>query len=268
MFVRRKKVKGGSRAVNATIAAIDSNLSSRHYLDSNPPAAAGSVEVENRAVNTEDLSMKTGADDAKTDNEIFTWMPSLALGLYPHYMGLGDSYRLATASSMEKPLEMQWDRYQSFWQAQFRRMFRVVIEFSNEFGGTDYETTSVVTMDRITEFDLDGAASGIGQMFRDVFQPALDNKLLDRDVYQAVVAFMVNYTLEALGGNDLSQALQVDQAKKRDAGDNGADSTGDETQESAPPQARAMIQVMQNYLDGAVPLDDAMMFLQETVQGE
>jgi hypothetical protein len=268
MFVRRKTVKGGSRAVNATISAINTNVNRNRYLDSNAAAAAGSVEVENRAVNTEDLPMRTGADDAKTDNEIFTWMPSLALGLYPHYMGLGDSYRLATASSMEKPLEMQWDRYQSFWQAQFRRMFRIVIEFKNEFGGTDFDTTATVTMDRVTEFDLDGAADGIGKMFTDVFQPALDAGLLDPDVYSALVGFMVNYTLEALGGNDLSQSLQVQQAQKSDAGDSGAQPTGNETQESVPPGARVMIQALQNYLDGAVPKEDTIAFLMEEIQGE
>jgi hypothetical protein len=268
MFVRRKTHKGGSRAQAAIINTIASNVSRNNYLDSNRAPAAGSVEVENRAVTTEDLNMKTGADDAKTDNEIFTWMPSLALGLFPHYMGLGDSYRLATASSMEKPLEMQWDRYQSFWQAQFRRMYRIVIEFSNEYGGTDFDTTATVTMDRVTEFDLDGAASGIGQMFRDVFQPALDSGILDADVYNALVNFMVNYTLEALGGNDLAQSLQVKQAKKQKAGGNGAKPAGGEAQESIPPGARVMIQAMQNYLDGAVPLGDTIDFLMEEIQGE
>lgn len=268
MFVRRKTVKGGSRAVDSVISSVATNVSRNRYLDSNKAAAAGSVEVENKAVDTEDLPMRTGADDAKTDNEIFTWMPSLALGVFPHYMGLGDSYRLATATSMEKPLEMQWDRYQSFWQAQFRRMFRIVIEFSNEFGGTDFDTTATVTMDRVTEFDLDGAADGIGQMFRDVFQPALDGGQLDPDVYSALVAFMVNYTLEALGGNDLAQALQVEQAKKETGRGNGSEPAGDETQESAPPGARVMIHALQNYISGAVSREDTIDFLREEIQGE
>lgn len=268
MFVRRKTHKGGSRAQAAIIDSIASNVSRSRYLDSNPAATAGSVEVENKAVTTEDLNMRTGAEDAKTDNEIFTWMPSLALGVYPHYMGLGDAYRLATSQSMEKPLEMQWDRYQSFWMAQFRRMVRIVLEFSNEFGKTNFKTGAVVTMDRLTEIDLDGASQGIGRIFADVFQPAMDSGQMDRGTYQALVNFVVTYTLEALGGNDLAQKIQVDQAKNPD-GDKGP-AGNDETREHLPAQAWVMLRAMQNYLDGAVGYGDTVGFLKEVLeeQGE
>jgi hypothetical protein len=258
MFVRRKTHKGGSRAQRAIIDTVASNANRYRYLDSNPAAAAGSVEVENAAIKTEDLPMRTGADDAKTDNEIFTWMPSLALGVYPHYMGLGDAYRLATSTSMEKPLEMQWDRFQSFWMAQFRRMVRIVLEFANEFGKKKFETGAVVTMDRLTEIDLDGASAGIGRMFSDVFQPALDAGVMDADTYQALVNFTVTYTLEALGGNDLAEQIQLDQAKKKE------EEPKTETQE---PQAemsattKMLTEAMANYLDGTVGIDDTVAFL-------
>lgn len=253
MFVRRKTVASGSRGVKSVIESIASNLSRTNYLDSNPAAAAGSVEVENKAVQTEDLPMTTGAGDAKTDNEIFTWMPSIALGVFPHYMGLGDAYRLATATSMERPIEMQFDRYQSFWQAQFRRMGKIVISFHNQFNRTSYDTSVIVTMDRLTEIDLDGASTGIGRIFDSVFQPALDSGILSPTVYGQVVDFIVNYMLEALGGNDVAQEIANSwEGQKESAAD-------------VQPQSRVMIHALTNYLDGSASLPDTMRFLREVM---
>ena len=71
MFVRRKQVAGGSRAVNSVSAQLQSALSRTQGRDTNAPPYSGSVEVENEAVRTTDLPMTTGASDAKADNELF-----------------------------------------------------------------------------------------------------------------------------------------------------------------------------------------------------
>lgn len=100
-FVRRRTVKGGTRAVEAVRNAVRSSLVTSGVLDTNPPPAAGAEDITNQAITTEDLPMKTGASDAKTDGEMFTWMVGLSGRLFPHYLGLGDSYRLATACYSE-----------------------------------------------------------------------------------------------------------------------------------------------------------------------
>lgn len=255
MYVRKMIAKSGSRGVQSVISTIASNLSRNQYLDRNPPATAGSTLVHNAAIDSEELPMRTGADDAKTDNEMFTWFPSLALGLYPHYAGLGDAYRLATATSMEKPLEMQWDRYRSFWTAQFRRMVRIVLEFSNMFTGTKFDTGSVVTMDRITEIDLDGASSGISRIFSDVFQPALDSGIMNAKTYGAVVQFVVTYFLEALGGNDLAQKINVKLAQEE------KEEGVSKPQEEMSAQSKMMVEAMRNYLEGTISRDDTIAYL-------
>jgi len=97
MYVRRLRMAGGSRNVKSVANQIASHLSATNYQETNPAAAAGSTFLHNRATDYEDLPMRTGADDAKTDEEMFAWMPILAYGLFPHYAGKGDAYRLATA---------------------------------------------------------------------------------------------------------------------------------------------------------------------------
>jgi hypothetical protein len=102
MYVQKIKAKGGSRAVDAVRNRLQSNLTQTNYLDTNPPAAAGATWIENEAATLERLPMGTGASDAKTDGEALHMMACLGLGLFPHYAGAGDAYRLATASAMER----------------------------------------------------------------------------------------------------------------------------------------------------------------------
>lgn len=97
MYVRKATVKGGSRAVDSVIANLRSALSSTQAVETNPPAVAGSTLVENQAVTTTDFPMTTGASDAKVDELMFLRQAALSGGVYPHYMGAGDAYRLATA---------------------------------------------------------------------------------------------------------------------------------------------------------------------------
>jgi len=71
MYVRHKKVKGGSRALNSVKSTIQSQLSQSQYYDSNPPSAAGGVELDNAAITTTEKPMTTGASDAKEDGRSF-----------------------------------------------------------------------------------------------------------------------------------------------------------------------------------------------------
>lgn len=96
-FVRRYKVSGGTRAVDSIRSTLMSALQSGSTTESNYPPIAGSSEILNRAIDAQDLPLQTGAIDAKTDSEMFAWFALLAGGIYPHYGGQGDAFRLATA---------------------------------------------------------------------------------------------------------------------------------------------------------------------------
>lgn len=208
MYVNKLKVDGGQRAVDAMRSRIQSALSSTNYSDSNPPAAAGSTWVENRAAELSRLDLGTGASDAKTDGEALAWMSGLAGGLFPHYLGMGDAYRLATATSMETPLLRQFSRYQKFWSAQFRRMARVVLWAAETYGDQKFETTEVdVSTDRLVETDLPGLVQSLGSAFRDMVTPYVESGVMPTDAAQALLIEAWTLILQAVGVDDPADVI-------------------------------------------------------------
>jgi len=102
MYVNKLKAQTGSRGISALKAQIQSSMvTSGQTYDTNPPAPAGSTWLENEAVDLERLGQGTAAGDAKVDGEGLLMMAGLGGGLYPHYLGAGDAYRLATACYSE-----------------------------------------------------------------------------------------------------------------------------------------------------------------------
>ena len=173
MYVRRKTVTGGSRAVSAVRDNIRSRLSSTNPIETNPAAIAGSTEIENTAVTSTDLPMTTGASDAKSDHEMFAWMAVLSGGIFPTTAGL-DTSRWATALAMDKTQAVQWKRYQTFLSAQFKKMVKIVLLFRE--GATkgsvtfvDYDAT--VSIDTLSLVDLPGLVTPLASFSRDAIQP-------------------------------------------------------------------------------------------------
>lgn len=100
MLVEKVKVKGGSRAVDAVRARLESSLvnsASSTGIEQNPKPAAGSTWVENEALSREWMNRPTGATDAEKDGAPLLAQAGLAGNIYPHYLGRGESFRLATA---------------------------------------------------------------------------------------------------------------------------------------------------------------------------
>jgi len=200
MYVRKATVKGGSRAVDNVRAALQTALSSTQSYETNPPAVAGSTLVENQAVTTTDLPMTTGASDAKTDGEMFSWMAGLSGGVFPHYMGLGDAYRLATATSMEAPIQRQFSRYQIFWSAQFRKMVRIVLQMKEKHGDATFQTYEAeVSTDRLVEVDLDGMSTALGRVFQTIINPQAEIGAIPKEVVQGMLQATLRTVLQALG---------------------------------------------------------------------
>jgi len=168
MFVRRVTTPGGSRAVDTMAAKFRTGLSQTQYTDTNPPPIAATL-VTNTGVGYEDLPKGTGAGDAKIDGESLAWMAFLGGGIFPHYAGMGDAYRLATATSMELPIKNKFKRYRKFWQSQFDKMARIVLWAAEEYGGASFtEPIAVdVTMDKLLDFDL----NTLSQVFANIFNP-------------------------------------------------------------------------------------------------
>lgn len=211
MFVRRKKVAGGSRAVKSVQAQLASTLSSTQAYDTNPPPAFGSVEVENRAVDTEDLPMMTGASDAKVDNDLFSWMTLLSYGLFPTSAGL-DTSRWATALEMDKAQSMLFERYRTYWSAQFKKIVRIVLSMREQYGGAHYgDYTIEVSVDSFSLADVPGMAETVGTLLHNGLTPLVQNNVVSKDGAAVIAATLWRSVLRAFGAGD-AQKLTSDEA--------------------------------------------------------
>ena len=202
MFVQKIKHKGGSRAGAELQAAMQSALTMTDTsYDTNPPPVAGSTWIGNEAVDfTKMQNIGTAAGDAKHDGEAMLLMTGLSGGVFPHWMGAGDSYRLATATSMEGPQKRQFSRYQQFWSAQFRKMVRIVLQAYEKYSGDTFETYDAeVSTDRLVEADLEVITTALGRFFRDVIGPQLEANVMDTDAVKAMSAATSRIVLQALG---------------------------------------------------------------------
>jgi len=242
MYVRKAKVSGGSRAVDNVIANLRSALSSTQRTETNPPAVAGSTLVENQAVDTTDLPMTTGAADAKTDSEMFAWMALLSGGVFPHYAGMGDAYRLATATAMEAPIQRQFSRYQVFWSAQFRKMVRVVLQMKEQYGRAHFSTYEAeVSTDKLVEVDLDGMSQALGRVFETIINPMSEIGAIPGEVVKGILQ-------AALRTVDAEEVV-------------GDEAWQEEPEEQEGELEEAVALALQNYRDGKVSADDLVAFL-------
>jgi len=201
MFVRRKKVKGGSRAVGSVIDTIASTLGRNQYTDTNPPAVAGAVEVDSEAIETKDLSLLTGAQDAKPDNEMFTWYGLLGGGLFPTSAGL-DTSRWATALEMDKAQSMLFERYRTFWAAQFRRIVKIVLLMKEKYTGVQFgDYTVEVSVDAFSLADFPAVAKTIGGLVQSALVPLVTDGTIPVDAARRITASLWRTSLQALGMN-------------------------------------------------------------------
>ena len=200
-FVRRSQVKGGSRAVQSVAATIASTLSRSNYVDTNPPGAAGSWHVENEASTTKELPMRTGAGDAKDDNELFSWMALLGMGLFPTSAGL-DTSRWATAIEMDKAQAMLFERYQRFWAAQFRKIVRLVLMLEDRYGPvsfTDEDTKAEISTDSFSLSDYPDVSKAVADQVKNMLEPY--QGLIPEDTTKALLSKLWSLSLDALGVN-------------------------------------------------------------------
>lgn len=198
MFVRRYQHAGGSRAQAALVDTIASNLSRTQLYDTNPPAAAGSSEVLNKALDVTDLPLKTGASDAKSDNEMFAWKALLGAGLFPTSAGL-DTARWATALEMDKAQSMLFQGYQTFWGAQWRKMVKIVLLYKERYGGGSFKDKGAeVSVDSFSLADFPGVARTIGQIVRDALTPLVDNGTVPAEAAKDILAELWRILLQSL----------------------------------------------------------------------
>jgi hypothetical protein len=205
-WVEKIKAKGGQRAIDAIKSRLGSSIvGGSDSLESNPPPVAGSTWIENEALSREWMNRPTNAGDAEKDGTQLLAQAGLAFKLYPHYLGRGEVYRLATSTAMEGPTLKSFNRYQTFWSSVWQDMFRIVIEFKNKYGGANLEDITVqVSSDYILDVDP-GRITSTSTSLADLF----DRGLVDTQTAQVVGTALLRASLTTIGVKSIDEMLNL-----------------------------------------------------------
>lgn len=211
MFINKLKVQGGSRSLDSAKAKLQSSLTASQFTDKNPPGAAGSTWLENQSADLSRLPLGTGASDAKEDGNALLMMAGLSGGLFPHWLGAGEAFRLATATSMEVPLLRNFSRYQQFWASQFRRLVRVVLWASNEYNGTSFDDFGAdVNIDTLLETDIEVMTTNATTYMAQVSAMQSAN-LMQQEEAKRTVNYLNRVLLEAFGSENVNDIAPEDE---------------------------------------------------------
>lgn len=165
-YVDRVRVDGGSRAVTSFTDLLQSSLvTDPDTGETNPVPAAAATAVMNKSVNWDRFNMASGASDAEIDGRMLFNMVGIGAGLFPHWLGHGESFRLATAQAMELPTLRNFQRYQMFWQSIWQDMFDFVLMQAERYGNQSFPEQGVaIELDPLLQEDLTALADALGQL--------------------------------------------------------------------------------------------------------
>jgi hypothetical protein len=204
------KTKGGQRAIDMIRSRLGSSIpGSADSFETNPPPVAGSVWLENDAMSREWMNRPTGASDAEKDGVPLITQVGLALKLYPHYLGRGDYFRLATATSMEGPTLKSFNRYQAFWSSVWRDLFKIVVDFKTQYGGLDVSSMNAqISTDRIINLTTEEINAAMN-----IFTGLVDRGLISGTAAQAVGVTLMTTALETIGVQGVNEMVQAKAAE-------------------------------------------------------
>uniref|UniRef100_A0A6M3L5N5 Putative portal protein n=1 Tax=viral metagenome TaxID=1070528 RepID=A0A6M3L5N5_9ZZZZ len=131
LFAWKAKTKGSSTAVNALKTQLQSTYASGTGAETNPPPARAATWIENEAVDMQPIRVDTGASNAQVDGNMLLQLFGTAVGIFPHYFGAGEAFRLATATAMERPMRVQFEAYQQLWADIYDNIFNYVMDQNN-----------------------------------------------------------------------------------------------------------------------------------------
>jgi hypothetical protein len=126
-FAWTAKTKGGASAVASVKTRLQSAISSTNGAETNPPPATAGVFVGNGGVDIQPVKT-AGATTSAEDGRRLLLMVCAALGVYEHYFGDPSTGNLATAKSMERPMELMFLARRMLWADVLTGILRYVIE--------------------------------------------------------------------------------------------------------------------------------------------
>jgi len=175
MFAEDITATGGSRAIDAVKGFFNSSFASGSDSESNPPPAVGAPFVHNDAVSRKRSPLTTGASDAMSDGAMFLGQVGMSGGIYPHYLGMGEAFRLATATSMEWPSEVQWELYRNLWATIWRNMVKCVLKSYSDVTGEQFDDMSTdVSTDALVRPKMTDVAATLKTLYLDPVSSGAD----------------------------------------------------------------------------------------------
>jgi hypothetical protein len=127
-FAWQATSKAGAKGIQAVKDKLDSAISTTDTLGNLPPNA-GSTFIANEAVKLETVT-KSGTTTSVEDGRRLLLMVSAATGIFEHYFGDPSTGNLATASSMERPMELMFVDRQQLWKTIISDILQYAIDMS------------------------------------------------------------------------------------------------------------------------------------------
>jgi hypothetical protein len=211
--VEKVKVQGGQRMVDAVKQRLQSSLvGASNRIETNPPPASGSIWVENQALDREWMSRPTNAADAEKDGIAILSQVALAGKIYPHYLGRGEYYRLATATAMEVPTFRSFNRYQSFWSSVWRTLVLMVANAKVKYGGESFDTLGIDVTPEIdvnTDRIIDTSINELDEMM-DAVSKGVQAGTISNELAQKTQLAMIRMALQTLGIPNVAELTDVE----------------------------------------------------------
>lgn len=195
-------------------AKLNTTLSSSN-TETNPPPAAGSTLTHTEGTKMEPIKT-AGATTKADDGDKLVHMVSAATGIFFHYLtGDPSTGNLATAKSMERPMELQFKNRQQLWVEVYTNILNYVIDRSivasagKLAGSRDKEQNIILAgeEDRMLSITFPDILQKDTKAHIEAILKAatLDGKQLAGTIELKVVARMV---LEALGESDIDEMIK------------------------------------------------------------
>jgi hypothetical protein len=203
MYVDKIVAKGGQRAIDQIKARLQSSLAVGDFYDTNPRPASGSTWIENEALTRERMNLSTGGVDAEKDGAMLMGQAGLAGRIYPHWLGRGDAYRLATASAMETPVQRAFNRYQGFWSSVWQDMATYVLSAHEWATGEHYSNYDITaSTDALITTDVASVQQAI-----DAFCSLVDRALVAEPVSGETAEALLRVLMQTVGVADIEDIL-------------------------------------------------------------
>ena len=119
-FAWKRKIKGGQTAIDAIKAKT-------HEKE----IKAGSDLLENEGVDTQPIKTESGASAAYQDGRQIKLQVAAGTGWPEQYFGDISIGNLATAKTVELPVQKMCESYQAIWQGAYEDIFRLILTHNN-----------------------------------------------------------------------------------------------------------------------------------------